>query len=201
MIELPRDPTRFATVVHGLLTRFRLQPLERRFGTRPVLACFGLVNGGVSIGLLAVIAHFTSSAFIFPSLGPTAFLVFYRPLAASSAPRNALLGHLIGALAGWGSLALFGLLDAPPVIAGDVSLARAGAAGLSLGATSALMIGFDVPHPPAGATTLIISLGLMPHGWQIPVLIGAVAVLLAQALLVNRLAGVAYPLWRTPRDA
>lgn len=198
MSDRDRWPTvRIAEVVRGLAARLRLERLERRYGTRPVQALFGLVNGGLSIGLLAAIAHFADSAFIFPSLGPTAFLVFYRPLAASSAPRNALLGHLVGALAGWGSLAAFGLLDAPPIIAGDVSWERVGAAALSLGATSGAMIGLRVPHPPAGATTLIVSLGLMPHAWQIPVLMGAVAVLLAQAVVINRLAGIAYPFWRS----
>lgn len=188
---------RLAEVGRGFLARLRLEPLERRYGTRPVLAAFGLVNGGISIGLLAVIAHFADSAFIFPSLGPTAFLVFYRPLAASSAPRNAFLGHLIGAVAGWTSLALFGLLDAPPELTGGVSWARVGAAAFSLGVTSGLMVGLRTPHPPAGATTLIVSLGLMPHAWQIPVLLAAVALLLLQALVINRVAGIRYPLWGT----
>lgn len=182
-------------MVRGLVRRLRLERLERRLGTRGALAFFGFVNGALSIGLIGGIAHFADAAFLFPSLGPTAFLVFYRPMAASSSPRNALLGHLVGALAGWGSLWLFGLLDAPPVIAGDVGWARAGAAALSLGATSGLMIALRVPHPPAGATTLIVSLGLMPHAWQIPVLVGAVAVLVVQALVINRLAGIPYPLW------
>ena len=48
----------------------------------------------------------------------------------------------------------------------------------------------------AGATTLIISLGLMPQFWQIPVLMGAVLLLMAQAFLINRLAGIQYPYWR-----
>jgi len=170
--------------------------MERRWGTRRVLAIFGFLNGALSIGLLATVAHFANSAFIFPSLGPTAFLLFYRPLASASSPRNAVVGHLIGALAGWLSLAVFGLLDAPPVIEGDVSWARVGAAALSLGVTSGVMIGLGAAHPPAGATTLIVSLGLMPHAWQIPVLVVAVALLVGQAILINRLAGIPYPLWK-----
>jgi CBS-domain-containing membrane protein len=51
------------------------------------------------------------------------------------------------------------------------------------------------PHPPAGATTLIISLGILHTPAQIAVLMLAVVVLTAQAFVINRLAGIDYPLW------
>ena len=188
-------------LVYGLLRRFRLTELSRRYGARRVLAGLNFVNGSVSIGLLAAVAHVTASPFIFPSLGPTAFLLFYRPTAASSSPRNALVGHFVGAAAGWLSLALFGLLDAGPALEAGVSWARVGAAALSLGGTSALMILLRAEHPPAGATTLIVSLGLMPHLWQIPVLMAAVLLLLVQAFALNRLAGIRSPFWRPERPA
>jgi CBS domain-containing membrane protein len=98
------------------------------------------------------------------------------------------------------SLVVFGLLDAPPALMAGVDWPRVGAAALSLGGTSALMVLSDAVHPPAGATTLIISLGLMPFFWQIPILMGAVLLLLGQAWLLNRLAGVDVPLWRTRID-
>lgn len=159
------------------------------------LALFNLAAGGLSIGLLAAVAHFFSSSFLFPSLGPTAFLLFSTPTARVSSPRSILLGHLIGALAGWLSLAAFGLLDAPPALVAGVGWPRIGAAALSLGGTSALMLLLDAVHPPAGATTLIVSLGLMPSLWQIPVLIGAMVLLIGQAWVLNRLVGVEYRLW------
>ena len=165
-----------------------------------MLALFNLVNGGLSIGLLAVVAHFTRSPFIFPSLGPTAFLLYYQPTAVASSPRNTLIGHFIGAAVGWICLAVFGLQDAPPALISGVSWARVGAAALSLGCTSALMVLSRAPHPPAGATTLIVSLGLMPYLWQIPVLMGAVLLLTGQAFLINRLAGIKYPYWRPYRS-
>ena len=182
----------------ALLRRFQLTALVQRHDPTRMLALFGLINGGASVGLLAAVAHITRSPFLFPSLGPTAFLLFYEPTAAVSSPRNTLLGHLVGAAAGWLSLAVFGLLDAAPVLLSGVSWAHVGAAAFSLGGTSALMILLRSPHPPAGATTLIVSLGLMPHLWQIPVLLAAVLLLLAQALVINRLAGMPYPLWNAP---
>jgi CBS domain-containing membrane protein len=180
------------------LRRLQLAELVRHYNPTVVLAVFNLVNGGLSIGLLAAVAHTTGSTFIFPSLGPTAFLLFYTPTAAAASPRNTLLGHLIGAIVGWISLAAFGLLNAPPALSSGVPWTRVGAAALSLGGTSGLMVLLRAAHPPAGATTLIVSLGLMPHPWQIPILMAAVLLLTAQAFVINRLAGVRYPLWTSP---
>jgi len=100
-------------------------------------------------------------------------------------------------VAGFLALALFGLLDAPSAVANGVDAARVGAAALSLGACGAFMILFRSPHPPAGATALIVSLGLMPHPGQFPVLMSGVLLLVGQAFLMNRLAGIPYPLWRS----
>ena len=54
------------------------------------------------------------------------------------------------------------------------------------------------PHPPAGATTLIISLGILRDLDQIAILMVAVVLLTIQALAINRLAGLPYPLWDIP---
>ncbi len=160
---------------------------------------FNLVNGGLSIALIASVALVTQQAFIFPSLGATAFLLFHLPLAEAASPRNVLSGHLIGALCGWASLWLCGLHDAPAAFITGVEWSRVAAAGLSLGLTSALMILFRVAHPPAGATALIVSLGLMHELQQLPVLLSAVALLVGQAFVINRLAGIPYPRW-APRQ-
>lgn len=185
-------------VILGLARRLRLPELTKRHSSTSVLAVFSLINGFISIALMALAALVTRAPFIFPSLGPTAFLLFYTPTAPTASPRNTLCGHLIGALAGWLSLLIFGLTAAPPALTGGVDLPRVGAAALSLGLTAGVMVLLKVPHPPAGATTLIVSLGLMPRLWQIGVLMLAVAVLTGQGVIINRLAGIAYPLW-SPR--
>ena len=188
-------------ILLGLFRRFQLTELTRYHNSTTVMALFSFINGCFSIGLMAVVALVTRAPFIFPSLGPTAFLLFFTPTAPAASPRNAICGHLIGALAGWLSLAIFGLLTAPPAIAAGVEWPRVAAAALSLGITSGLMVLLRVPHPPAGATTLIISLGVMPQLWQIPVLMAAVALLVAQAYVINRLAGIPYPLWSPRADS
>ncbi|MBX6773247.1 MAG: HPP family protein [Chloroflexi bacterium] len=187
-------------IVRGLFHRFQLVELLRYHNSTVVLALFSMVNGFVSIGLMAATALITRAPFIFPSLGPTAFLLFYTPTAPAASPRNTVCGHLIGAIAGWLSLAIFGLTMAPPALSVGVDWPRVGAAALSLGATSGLMVLLRVPHPPAGATTLIISLGLMSRPWQLGVLMIAVVLLTGQAIIINRLAGIDYPLW-APRSS
>lgn len=187
-------------VILGLAGRLRVPELSKRHSSTTVLAVFSFVNGLISIALMAIAALVTGAPFIFPSLGPTAFLLFYTPTAPAASPRNTLCGHLIGALAGWLSLVMFGLTAAPPALTGGVDWPRVGAAGLSLALTAGLMVILRVPHPPAGATTLIVSLGLMPRLWQIGVLMLAVAVLTGQGFVINRLAGIDYPLWGPSRS-
>lgn len=182
-------------VAAGFFHRFRLPALEARLPARLVIAAFATINGFLSIAIMAVAALVTDEPFVFPSLGPTAFLFFFSPLVPAASPRNALIGHLIGAAVGFGCLLAFGLQDQGPSTAVGVTWARVMAAGLSLGLTSGVMVIAKAPHPPAGATTLIISLGVLDEIGELVVLMIAVALLTLQAIAINRLAGVDYPYW------
>jgi CBS-domain-containing membrane protein len=183
-------------IVLGLARCLRVPALVERHSSTFVMGWFALVNGVLSIGVMSAAAWATGSPFVFPSLGPTAFLFFYTPTAASAAPRNTVFGHLIGALAGYLALVVFGLTEAAPAFETGVSAARVGAAAVSLGLTSGLMVWFRVPHPPAGATTLIVSLGILHTPGQLSVLMLAVVLLTVQGFVINRLAGIDYPPWR-----
>jgi CBS-domain-containing membrane protein len=170
--------------------------VERRLGTRTAQALFAFANGLLSLGILATLAWYTHHPLLFPSLGPTAFLLFYTPLVPAASPRNTILGHLVGVLCGFGFLALFGLADAGPALVTGIDLPRIGAASLSLAATSGLMVLFAVEHPPAGATTLIVSMGLIRRPAALVVLMTAVVLLCLQGWIINHLAGIPYPVWR-----
>lgn len=184
-------------LVFGLMRRMHLERLGARYNPTVVLAIFNLINGMISICLLAVLALTTGSGFIFPSLGATAFLLFHVPLSESASPRNILIGHTLAACIGWLCLVMFGLLHAPPVTT-VIEPIRALAAATALGVTSALMVLLRAVHPPASATALIVTFGLMPNLARLPVLLVAVMVLLLQAFVMNRLAGIPYPLWSKP---
>ena len=60
------------------------------------------------------------------------------------------------------------------------------------------MVLLDVGHPPAGATTLIVSLGIISKPSELAIIEVAVFLLVAQAFAINRLAGLPYPLWSAP---
>lgn len=187
-------------IVGGLTRRLRLTALVERHDSMVVMGAFAFVNGCIAIGVMSVGALATGSPFVFPSLGPTAFLHFYTPLAPAACPRNTVCGHAVGVVAGFVSLHLFGLADAGPALTTGVDGARVAAAALSLGLTSGAMVWLRVPHPPAGATTMIISLGILSDPAHLVVLMLAVVLLTTQAFAINRLAGVPYPGWAPPRS-
>lgn len=178
-----------------LAARLRLTSLVERYPQRLVMGAFAFLNGLLTIGILAIVAMVTDTPSLFPSLGPTAFLLFSTPMLPSACPRNSVEGHLIGVVAGYLSLVLFGLTDNPATIIEGVTASRVGAAALSLALTSGFMIWLQRAHPPAGATTLIISLGILHEVWQLGVLMVAVVLMVVQAFVINRLAGLDYPRW------
>lgn len=182
-------------VVRGLVSHLRLAWLLDRFSERPMWALFMFINGFVTIAILAGVAMISHTPFVFPSLGPTAILLFYTPLSPTASPRHTICGHALGILCGYGSLLLMGLQHAPPAIEVGVDSRRIMAAALSLAFTGALMILFKAAHPPAGATTLIVSLGIVTKPFYLLVIEIAVALLVGQAIVINRLAGLDYPLW------
>jgi CBS-domain-containing membrane protein len=185
-------------IAHKLVERLRRSPWLRKLPPRLVRAAFVFVNGFCAVAILAGLALVSRTSFVFPSVGPTAFLLYFMPTAPTASPRNTLCGHALGIACGYAALCLVGLEHAPSVLLEPIHWPRVLAAALSLAATGALMILFHVVHPPAGATTLIISLGFITAPAQLGIIEVAVALIVLQGLAVNRLAGIDYPLWSPP---
>jgi len=179
-----------------LLGRLRLAWLLDHFPPRVVWAFYIFINGFLTIALLALLAIVTSSPFVFPSLGPTAYLLFISPLQQSSCPRNTILGHAIGLVCGYGAFVVTSPAHMPFAVHPGIHWSRVLAAALSLSATGAFMVLLHADHPPAGATTLIVSLGIISKPKALAIIEAAVLLLVAQALVINRLAGLRYPLWK-----
>ena len=178
-----------------LLAHMRMEWLLQHFPPRLVWALYVCMNGFITIGLLGLLALLTGSPFVFPSLGPTAYLFFFSPLAEVSSPRNTILGHAIGLICGYAAFALAVASSPPFGVTPGVHWPRLMAAALSLSATGALMALLRVSHPPAGATTLIVSLGIISQPKELVTIELAVILLTMQALAINRLAGIPYPVW------
>ena len=62
------------------------------------------------------------------------------------------------------------------------------------------MVLLGISHAPAGATTLIVSLGIISRARELVIIEVAVFLLVVQALVINRFAGLPYPLWGTARS-
>jgi CBS domain-containing membrane protein len=179
-----------------LLGRLKLAWLLLHFPPRLVWALYVLVNGFLTIALLAMLAVVTDSPFVFPSLGPTGYLLFIAPLAENSSPRNTIMGHAIGLICGYAAFVVTGAANLPFGVHAGVYWPRILAAALSLSATGAFMVLLRAGHPPAGATTLIVSLGIISKPKELVIIEVAVFLLVAQAFAINRMAGLPYPLWR-----
>jgi CBS-domain-containing membrane protein len=179
----------------SLLRRVRLDWLLHHFPPRLVRSLYVFVNGFITIGVLALLALMSHNPFVFPSLGPTAYLLFFSPLGKTSSPRNTILGHAVGLVCGYAAFVVTGAGALPFGVHPGIFWPRILAAALSLSATGAFMVLLDISHPPAGATTLIVSLGIISKPSELIIIEVAVFLLVAQALVINRLAGLPYPLW------
>ena len=141
------------------------------------------------LAVTAVLAVLTGQPLVFPSLGPTAYVLVRRPDVGST--RRVVGGHAIGLLAG---VLAYRLLAAglvvtgplPPMSATTVRLAAA--AVLSVALTTAGMVALDAEHAPACATTLICALGLLRTPVETGGVLLSVAVLLAAHRLFSRVA-------------
>jgi CBS-domain-containing membrane protein len=80
---------------HGLHGR-----LAERFGGRAGEAIYSFAACLLALVVSGLAAYLAKQPLLFPSLGPTALLFFERPMAATSSPRNALIGHAVAILAG-----------------------------------------------------------------------------------------------------
>jgi hypothetical protein len=136
------------------------------------------VRAGLLLSVAAAVAWLSGAPAVFPSLGPTAF-------ALATARRNpsgrvVVGGHAIGVAAGLlAYLAVAGLVPVPssPLSFDPPWLAVSGVASVALTTTG--MRRTELVHPPACATTLIVSLGLLKPLQALVVVLPAVVSLLA----------------------
>src|SRR4051794_26545904 len=161
-------------------------------------AVYTFIGSLLTIGISGAVAWWLDEPFLFPSLGATAFLMFETPLAEVSSPRNCVIGHMVGAAVAFFWLWVFGLIDMPSAIQAGFTGERVAAIALSLAFTGGILRLLRAAHPPAGATTVIVALGLLDNGHQMFILFIGVLLVVIPAGIINRLLGVPAPLWSGP---
>jgi len=160
-----------------------------------VRASHSAVVAAALVSVAGGLAWVTGTPFIFPSLGPTAYLLATQPASPTCRPRRVVGGHAVGAVAGLAAVSLF-----TPDVAVTGDLAAFSPDGLRIAASGVVATGLtaggmeltDLRHAPACATTLIVSLGLLSTALGVGIIIAAVSVLVG-VFVVGR------SLWRRTR--
>ena len=93
--------------------KLQLDWLLRHFPPRLIRSAYVFINGFITIAVLALLALVTRNPFVFPSLWPTAYLLFFSPLAKTSTARNTVDRHAIGLICGYAAYVLTGALMVP----------------------------------------------------------------------------------------
>lgn len=159
------------------------------------IAIYAFLGSLSVIGLVGILGLLLKWPMLFPSLGPTAILFFERGQRPAAHPRNVVIGHGVAIGAGWISLAVFGLIGTEPVFTTGITAAYIGSAALSIGLTAFIKHFFQAPHPPAGATTLIISLGIFSTPYDMAIIAVSVVCITIIGFALNRLSGGTMPAW------
>src|SRR5436305_801583 len=162
-------------------------------------AVYTFLGSLLAIGLSGTWAYLVKQPLVFPSLGATAFLIFETPMAEVGTPRNTIIGHSVGILAGAVALAIFGLLHAPSVYVSGITVGRVCAIALAVALTGGVLRVLRAAHPPAGATTIIVASGLLHTPRQMADVLVGVVLLTIAGWLLNRGLGVPAPVWAAPR--
>lgn len=161
---------------------------------RGVYAAFGSI---ITLSVVGLIAHVAHESFLFPSLGPTAFIVFFAAEGRQASPRNVVCGQLVGVGAGIIAVLSLGLSD-DPVDLDDITFSRLIAVLVAITLTIVVMTWLGVEHAPAAATTLIIALGVIRSATGYVSVMGAIVVIVVLAFVINRAFRLPYPVW-SPR--
>lgn len=155
------------------------------------------LGAGVYAGVLSIVVLAVSGVvgllfhlpWLFPSLGPTVMLFFESPEQKASRPVNTLVGHGVGLLAGALCLYALGLQGQPSATVGGLTPLHVLSGVLSVGLTTLVLTWLGLPHPPAGATTLIVSLGILSTPVQLASMAGAIILITLVGWGLNLLLG------------
>lgn len=138
-------------------------------------------------GLVGLVLH---QPWLAPGLGPTLLVLSGPPDEPAAQPRNVLVGHAVAVLAGYAALLATGLRHTPAGLTTELTSRRVAAAALALALTALLLRLLSCTQPAAGATALVVGLGLLTTVVELAaVLLSVVLVLTVTSALSLLLAG------------
>lgn len=159
-----------------------------------------MVSAGLVL-LVGVLGLGLSAPVLYPSLGPTAYLLVHDASHRNARFYNIVVGHFLGLGFGVLAVVLFGYQDTPGLFFPSVHLTvgRVAAAVLAFGLTVMIALWLRASHPPAGSTALVIVLGGFHVAAQtiLAIAAGIVAMALAGEIL-RRLKLIGVPASASP---
>ncbi len=186
--------------VTAFFSRLQLEYLLRNMGnSRFLVVLFVFIAGATALGIITIAAYLTELPLLFPPLGPSAFILFHTPMSMTASPRNVILSHTMAVAAGLLSLWLIGMIYQGANLSDPTMMNwyRVMAIALSMGLIGFMMVAVRCVHPPAAASALIAAMGYLANAEQVLGLIGAVILLVLEAIFFNRIiGGLPYPIWR-----
>jgi CBS-domain-containing membrane protein len=151
----------------------------------PSLGVWAAVVAAVVIAVTGLVGIVLHQPWLFPSLGPTIMVILETPAQPAAHPRNVLVGHVVAVAAGWLALVVTGLRDAPPVVQHGLDSRYVVSAVVALAVTVLVLQLLRMPHPPAGATTLIVALAILRTPGQLAVIVLSVVLVTLLASAAN----------------
>ena len=129
----------------------------------------------ITIGALTILTYKTDyGVFLIASFGSSMVLLYGYPESPFAQPKNVFFGHLLTSVVG-----IFFLNLIPLPIYLTIPLA--------VGSGVALMILFNVTHPPAGGNPIIVIIGSVSIDYLLnPIITGSIIILIF-AIVLNRL--------------
>ena len=139
------------------------------------------IGAGMAVSILLLLSFASDSTWLMAPFGASCVLLFSAPASPLSQPKNLVFGHVISTFVGLIFAHYFG--NAAWVIAVSVALAIA------------LMVFFDVVHPPAGADPIVVLLSMPSLSFLVfPVLTGSLALLVVAYVFHHFSRDTDYPL-------
>ena len=146
--------------------------LKNKYAQHIIQSVFAGIGAIIGLSFIGLIAQETGSMMIIAPFGATAVLLFSLPSSPVSKPLNILAGYLIASIVG-----------AIILTYSDGSWLFI---GIGLGMVITLMQLLKVLHPPAGATYLIVTQGVLTVDSIAPVFIGLI-ILMIMGIGINEI--------------
>jgi|TARA_Y100001970_G_C14243809_1_gene866606 CBS-domain-containing membrane protein len=145
-------------------------------------ALFAAIFSIITIGILTLLTYKTEfGVFLIASFGSTMVLLFGYPESPFASPKNIFFGHFLTGCVG---VLFVNFIPIPLYISIPVAV----------GIGVALMILFNVTHPPAGGNPIIVMMGSVSYDYLLsPIILGSIILIIFGVIFNRFIAKKKYP--------